>query len=69
MTKKFTMTSSIFEDSPVVEFDEESAPEWLCKGGRKGSTMDNRWFWNGHVLTLPVGGSVKTDFQLIKRIK
>ena len=50
-------------------FTETNAPEWLRFGGTKGSTMDNRWFWNDHVMTLDVGQSIETDFQRIKRIK
>lgn len=29
--------------------------------------MDNRWFWEHHVLTLEVGQSVGTDFRTIER--
>lgn len=29
--------------------------------------MDNRWFWNDHVLTLSIGESVDTDFRKITR--
>lgn len=50
-------------------FTEDDAPKWLCEGGYPGSTMCNRRFWNGHVLTLPVGGSVKTDFRTITRLE
>jgi len=49
-------------------FTEDTAPKWLKEGGVKGSTMDNRWFWNDHVMTLQVGQSVKTDFSDIERI-
>jgi hypothetical protein len=52
-----------------VEFTEADAPDWLTsKNTVQGSTMDARWFWTSHVLTLKVGESVKTDFQLITRI-
>jgi hypothetical protein len=51
-----------------VAFTEKEAPEWLRFGGTEGSTMDNRWFWKGHVMTLSVGQSVETDFQKITRI-
>lgn len=65
---KFSMTHLFFDTEPEV-FTEDTAPKWLCEGGRKGSTMCNRWFWEGHVLTLEVGGSVKTDFRKITRIE
>jgi hypothetical protein len=65
---KFSMRHKFFKDV-VDEFDEETAPDWLTsKNTVKGSTMDNRWFWNEHVLTLKVGESVETDFQTITRI-
>lgn len=49
-------------------FTEETAPKWLKEGGRAGSTMDNRWFWNGHVMKLGIGESIETDFRKITRI-
>ena len=67
---RFEMQHLIFKGVPVTEFSESDAPDWLtsCKTV-PGSTMDHRWFWNEHVLTLKVGESVKTDFQLITRIE
>lgn len=65
--KRFEMTS-LFSDAKPEEFSENDAPEWLARGGIEGSTMDNRWFWEEHVITLEVGGSVKTDFRRITRI-
>ena len=65
--KTFQMTHLIFPGDPV-EFNEETAPKWLKEGGIVGSTMDNRWFWNDHVLTLEVGAGIDTDFQKITRI-
>lgn len=59
-------------DFPLEEgetFTEETAPRWLKEGGRAGSTMDNRWFWNDHILTLKVGQHTHTDFRKITRIK
>lgn len=50
-------------------FNEETAPHWLKYGGKKGSTMDNRWFWDECVITLNVGEHVLTDFQKIERIE
>lgn len=58
----------IFFDSPPVEFSEDTAPKYLKYGGIKGSTMDNRWFWNDHVMTLAIGESIDTDFQRITRV-
>lgn len=65
---KFKLTR---EHSKKVEiFDEDTAPDWLTsKNTIKGSTMDNRWFWEGHVLTLEIGETVETDFSLIERIE
>lgn len=57
-----------FDTSPPKSFTEETAPKWLCEGGKEGSTMCNRWFWRDHVLTLKVGESVDTDFHRITRI-
>jgi hypothetical protein len=62
------MTHLFFENN-VEEFDEENAPDWLTSRNTiKGSTMDGRWFWNDHVLTLEVGKSIDTDFRSITRI-
>ena len=50
-------------------FDEDTAPDWLTSANSvKGSTMDSRWFWEKHVLTLEVGQTIKTDFRIIERI-
>lgn len=67
--KKFEMTMTDSPKEKAEFFTEDDAPKWLTsEDSVKGSTMDNRWFWNDHVLTLPVGGIVKTDFRTIKRI-
>lgn len=66
--KQFSMKSTDYAKSKPILFDEETAPKWLKEGGYPGSTMDNRWFWNGYVLTLEVGASIKTDFQTITRV-
>ena len=66
--KRFRRNSllSDFEE----EFTEETAPDWLTSRNQvKGSTMDDSWFWHGHVLTLEVGQSVETDFSKITRIE
>jgi hypothetical protein len=50
-------------------FSEEDAPDWLTGVNTvRGSTMDCRWFWTDHVLTLEVGKSVDTDFHTITRL-
>lgn len=67
--KRFEMRHDTFRDSLPSVFTELNAPTWLSSvNTREGSTMDNRWFWNDHVLALEVGETVKTDFQIIKRI-
>lgn len=54
----------------VETFTNNTAPDWLTsKRTVPGSTMDNRWFWNDHVLTLKVGEHVNTDFHRITRVK
>jgi hypothetical protein len=51
-------------------FSEKDAPDWLTGAQAvPGSTMDNSWFWNNHVLTLKVGEFIDTDFQRIERIE
>jgi hypothetical protein len=40
---------------------ESDLPSWLLH-------KDNKWFLQKHVLTLPVGQSIDTDFQKITRI-
>lgn len=49
----------------VSVFNEETTPKWLKYGGVKGSTLDNRWFWDKHVMMLEVGQSVSTDFSVM----
>jgi len=53
----------------VREFSEDDAPRWLKYGGREGSTMCNRWFWNDYIMKLEVGQKIPTDFQEIERIE
>lgn len=58
-----------FLNTKPVKFSELNAPDWLtCVNTIKGSTMDCRWFWNEHVLTLKINESVNTDVQTITRI-
>jgi len=63
--KRFKMIHEIH--GSVTLFDETDPPGWLL-GGRPGSTMDLRWFWTGHVLTLDVGQSVQTECNTIIRV-
>jgi hypothetical protein len=64
------MTHRFFKKMPAEKFDESNAPDWLtgCKT-IVGSTMDSRWFWQDHVLTLKIGESVDTEFRRIVRIE
>jgi len=64
--KQFTMKHLTFETETL--FSEHNAPTWLTSENTvPGSTMDDRWFWEKHVLTLEVGESIDTDFQRITR--
>ena len=66
---QFEMRHKFFTDQDLEIFSELNAPAWLTSNNTiVGSSMDHRWFWREHVLTLAVGGSVETDFQIIKRI-
>jgi hypothetical protein len=66
---QFKMTHNHFENNEPEYFDEDTAPDWLTSTDSvKGSTMDSRWFWNEHVLTLEVGQTIETDFRTIKRL-
>lgn len=66
--KTFEMGSLFFCVKPEI-FTEDFPPDWLSSVNTvKGSTMDQRWFYNEHVLTLDVGQSVDTDFTRIKRL-
>jgi len=67
--KTFKIKSRFFAEIKSRTFDESNAPDWLTSIKTvKGSTMDDRWFWTGHVLTLEVGKSIDTDFQTITRL-
>lgn len=56
-------------DKPVI-FSDATAPDWLTsKRTVRGSTTDNRSFWESRVLTLSIGKRVQTDFRTITRIK
>lgn len=65
---EFEITHRVFPNS-VEHFNEHTAPDWLTGiKTRRGSTMDDRWFWNDHVLKLEVGQTIETDFRIIKRL-
>ncbi|QJT71139.1 hypothetical protein GR11A_00102 [Vibrio phage vB_VcorM_GR11A] len=70
MTKHFKMEYlPEFDMDVVIHFTETSAPDWLTSVNTVvGSTMDQRWFWKEHVLTLEVGQHVDTDFRRITRV-
>lgn len=59
----------LFFDEGVDVVNENTAPPWLKYGGPKGSTTDNRWFWNDMVMNLRLGEIVCTDFRKITRVK
>jgi len=68
--KTFNAKHLIFKNRPPIAFTETTGPTWLTSEDTvKGSTMDNRWFWRDHILTLGVGMSVETDFYKITRTK
>lgn len=70
MKKKFRIRQKFFGSDKGFDFSENDAPAWLTSENTvKGSTMDGRWFWKEHVLTLEVGESIDTDFNTIKRIR
>lgn len=51
-------------------FTDLSAPNWLTSCDTVvGSTMDNRWFWEQHVLTLNIGETTFTDFNSVTRLE
>ena len=56
------MSHRIMKNLDDEFFDENHPPKWLIK-------RDNLWFWNDHILTLPVNGSKDTDFRTITRIE
>lgn len=69
VVKRFEMVHKFFGGEPE-RFSEVDAPDWLTSvNTRPGSTMDHRWFWDRHVLTLQVGQSVETDFQIVTRVE
>ena len=64
------MRHKIFTEGGPEIFSELDAPAWLTSNNTiEGSTMDQRWFWREHILTLAVGESVETDFQIITRVR
>lgn len=65
----FLMEHSVFQTVKDV-FPASKAPHWLTsKETIPGSTMDQRWFWERHVLTLKIGQHTHTDFRRITRLR
>ena len=65
---QFEMRHKFLAEREPETFSESDPPAWLTgKGTAVGSTMDCRWFWRDHVLTLEVGASIETDFRAITR--
>lgn len=65
---QFELRHNVFEGEPE-RFSELDAPAWLTGANAiPGSTMDNSWFWQKHVLTLQVGESIETDFRTVTRV-
>ena len=50
------------EYSGEESFTESNPPKWL-------SSREYKWFLDKYVLTLPINGSVETDFSTITRIE
>lgn len=66
---RFVMQHRFSTGGRPVIFSESTAPDWLTsKHTVRGSTMDYRWFWERHVLTLKLGKRVQTDSRTITRI-
>jgi len=66
---KFQIAHMFSKDDPEI-FTELNPPIWLSsENSIPGSTMDGRWFWEEHVLTLKVGESIDTDFSIITRLE
>ena len=57
--KRFRFVHDIFGTD--VEHDETNLPPWLTHKA-------NKWFLDGYVMKLEVGGVVQTDFHTITRI-
>ena len=64
---EFKLTHDIF--GTVEYFTELTAPTWLSEGGRKDSTMCNRWFFQDYVLKMKIGDNLSTEFRNITRIR
>lgn len=63
---RFTATHILGKEKT---FTDKTAPLWLTSEHTiRGSTMDNRWFWE-NCKRLGVGESIETDFHSIKRIE
>lgn len=66
----FTATPIDSNDATMgtpTQFSLAVLPKWL--NNRSTGTMDMSWFVDGSVATLSVGETVKTDYNIIERIK
>lgn len=66
----FTATPIDSKDETMgspTQFSLVTLPKWL--NNRSTGTMDMSWFVDGTISTLSVGETVKTDFNIIERIK
>jgi hypothetical protein len=59
--KQFELQHLFFDDKGPESFSTDTPPKWLV-------SREYKWFWEKHVLTLEVGGSIKTDFNKITRV-
>ena len=55
----FKITHLFFNDTAV--FTEGNPPNWMLH-------KENVWWWEGYVLKLDIGESIKSDFNKIERI-
>ena len=66
--KVFKLTGPLATYLP--KFTCETAPYWITSCNTvEGSTMDKRWFWVDHVLTLKVGEIADNGLHKITRIR
>lgn len=68
MNKVFVMRHDLYDIESI--FTENTAPDWLTsKNNVKGSTIDDRWFWEDYILMMKIGDVMRTDFHEIERIE
>ncbi len=59
--KTFSIKHRIIKYLEQENFSEDNPPKWMIH-------KEYKWWYTGHVLTLKVGDSIKTDFQEITRL-